>query len=398
MRLKVRHGQAGMLVWSMIFVGCGSHAPPMSGEPSDEPDQVQSGPCDIPGTICTVAGTGMSLFDGDGRAARETSFYYPLDIEFDLEGRALILDWNNLRVRRINEDGTIETIMGIGLEAFPENGALAVDTPLHHPSDIEMTPDGVLYVAGNHVPVVFLVETDNRVSVIAGSKEYGYGGDGGPATEAVMSVPFGALPDDRGGFYVTDYEAHVIRYVDVNGAISTAAGTGERGYAGDGGPAVDAMLNGPTRLAMGPDGLLYFCDTNNNVVRRIEDDETISNVAGIGERGYSGDGGPAEEAALVMPYDLKFAPNGDLYIADTGNNVIRRIDAEGMISTVVGTGVEGYAGDEGPGIDCEMDGPSGIKFDVRGSMWIADTFNQRVRRVADFLSIVDQQDIESLLD
>jgi sugar lactone lactonase YvrE len=99
-----------------------------------------------------------------------------------------------------------------------------------------------------------------------------------------------------------------------------------------------------------------------------------------------------------MPYDLKFAPNGDLYIADTGNNVIRRIDAEGMISTVVGTGVEGYAGDEGPGIDCEMDGPSGIKFDVRGSMWIADTFNQRVRRVADFLSIVDQQDIESLLD
>jgi sugar lactone lactonase YvrE len=100
-----------------------------------------------------------------------------------------------------------------------------------------------------------------------------------------MSVPFGALPDDRGGFYVTDYEAHVIRYVDVNGAISTAAGTGERGYAGDGGPAVDAMLNGPTRLAMGPDGLLYFCDTNNNVVRRIEDDETISNVAGIGERG-----------------------------------------------------------------------------------------------------------------
>ncbi len=147
-------------------------------------------PCEVPGTICTVAGTGFSLFDGDGKAALETSFYFPLDVCFDQLGRPLILDWNNLRIRRINDDGTIETFMGQDFEGAPSDGALAVETPLHHASDIETAVSGSLYVAGDHVPVVFRVDTDNRVFTVAGTTEFGNDGDGGPAVEARLTTPF----------------------------------------------------------------------------------------------------------------------------------------------------------------------------------------------------------------
>lgn len=355
--------------------------PPDPGPP-DPPND----PCAPAGVICTVAGTGQSLFDGDGRAALQTSFYFPLDIEFDSGGRALILDWNNLRVRRINADGTIQTIMGLDFEAAPEDGALAVDTPLHHASDIEFDAAGVLYVAGDHAPVVFRVETDNRVYTVAGTAEFGYTGDGGPATSAALTTPFGVLPDDQGGLYISDADAHVIRYVDASGIIRTIAGTGVRGYSGDGGAATAAELAYPTRLALDSGGVLHFCDTQNHAIRRIDSDGVIHTVAGTGAAGYDGDGGLAAEAMLSQPYDLKFSPAGDLYIADTGNNAVRRISAaDGTIRTVVGTGQDGFAGDQRPASECMLSGPSGLKFEADGSLWIADTYNHRVRRVAGFL-------------
>lgn len=352
-----------------------------SVDPMPEPD-----PCDAAGTICTVAGTGLSLFDGDGRDALDTSFYYPLDIEFDRDGRPLILDFNNLRVRRIDDDGTIETAMGLDYEEVPIDGALATETPLHHASDISVDSGGRLYVAGDHVPVVFLVGTDDRVRFVAGNGEFGYDGDGGPALEATMVAPFGVLPDDRGGFYISDQSAHVVRYVDPEGVIHTVAGNGARGYSGDGGAGPSGQLNAPTRMALDPSGRLCVCDTDNNVIRRLELDGTIQTVAGTGELGYSGDGGPAASAELNTPYDLRFDRNGVLYVADTGNNVIRRIDAEGTIATVAGTGEPGFAGDEDDVRQCRLNRPSGINFDGDGSLWIADTYNQRVRRVAGFLA------------
>lgn len=340
--------------------------------------------CDVPGIICTVAGTGLSLFDGDGRPALETSFYYPLDVLFDAEGRPLILDWNNLRLRRLNHDGTIETVMGGDTEDFPEDGALARDTPLHHPTDFEVDALGNMIVAGNHVPVVFRVGVDERVFTLAGTTEFGNDGDGRPAREARLTEPFGVAPDDGGGFYLSDATANVIRHVDAAGIIRAVAGTSERGYAGDDGPAGEALLDSPTRLKLDIDGDLYFCDTGNHAVRRIRDGR-ITTVAGTGAPGYAGDGGPATEARLNAPYDLRFSPAGDLYIADTGNNVIRRLDAGGVITTVVGTGVRAFGGDEGDGVEAELNRPSAIEFTEDGSLWIADTFNQRVRRVARFL-------------
>jgi len=333
-----------------------------------------------------VAGTGLSLFDGDGEAALDTSFYYPLDIEFDRTGRTLILDFNNLRVRRINDDGTIETYMGLGFEDVPVEGALAWETPLHHASDIETDGGGRLYVAGDHVPVVFLVDLDDRVRVVAGNGEFGNDGDGGSALDARMVAPWGVLPDDRWGFYIGDKEAHVVRYVDADGTIHTVAGNAARGYSGDGGPGIEAQLNSPTRMALDRQGRLYVCDTDNNAVRRVNTDGTIQAFAGTGTLGYSGDGGPAVEAELDTPYDVRFGPDGALYVADTGNNVIRRIGADGIIETVVGTGASGFEGDRGMASECLLNRPTGINFAADGSLWIADAYNHRVRRVAGFVT------------
>ncbi len=374
-----RHLCRVCLPWACLLIGsCGDAPDPGPGDTQD--------PCEAAGVICTVAGTGMSLFDGDGRHALETSFYYPLDIEFDTLGRPLILDFNNLRIRRLNEDGTIETVMGLDFEAAPIDGALASETPLHHASDIETDDDGRLFVAGDHVPLITVVGTDNRVHVVAGNGAFGYDGDGGPALAASLIAPFGVHPDRDGGFYISDLDAHVIRYVDPAGTIRTVAGDGTRGYSGDGGPGIEAQLNSPTRMALDPQGLLYFCDTENNVIRRLEADGTIQAFAGTGALGYSGDGGPALAAELDTPYDLRFAPDGVLYVADTGNNVVRQIATDGLIQTVVGSGAAEFAGDGGRAAGCSLNRPSGINFAGDGALWIADAYNHRVRRVAGFLA------------
>jgi sugar lactone lactonase YvrE len=201
------------------------------------------------------------------------------------------------------------------------------------------------------------------------------------------------LPDALGGFYISDLDANVVRYVDPQGIINTVAGNGTQGcseltcYTGDGGLGKAATLWGPGRLKLGPDGALYFCENKNHVIRRLHPDGMIDTVAGSGTRGSSGDGGPAKQAQFDIPYDIRFAPNGDLYIADSGPtaNAIRRIDTNGMISTVVGDGMAAFAGDGGPAAGAELFRPSAVIFDAEGSMWIADTSNQRVRRVWHYL-------------
>jgi hypothetical protein len=341
-------------------------------------------PCAAAGNICTVAGTGQSLFDGDGKQALQTAFYYPLDVAFDAQNRPLILDWNNLRVRRLNEDGTITTIIGQSFEASPMNGALAIDTALHHASDIEKDAAGRFILAGYHTPLVFVIDAESRVYIVAGSDEIGYAGDGGPATEAQLTAPFGVAPAPDGGFYVSDEAQHVVRYVDPAGIIHTVAGNGTRGYAGDGGPGTQAQLSNPTRLRLATDGRLLICDTGNHCIRQLDPDGTITTLAGTGRLGYDGDGGPAAQARLDSPYDLAFSPAGELHIADSGNNVIRKLDGAGIITTVIGIGTSGYTGDAGPASACQMNRPSGITFGPDGALWISDTYNNCVRRVADY--------------
>ena len=365
---------------SSLLAGCGR-------TDSSNAVAVLPSACEETGVICTVAGTGLRQFDGDGRLAVETSLYNPLDIEFDLDGRPLILDWNNLRVRRINKDGTVETVIGQDFEGFAEDGQLGVDTPLHHPGDLAIDVDGNIYIASNHIANVIRLGRDNRVSVVAGSHDqYGYSGDGGPALAAVLSAPFGVVAADDGGFYISDTEAHVVRRVDPSGIITTVAGTGKRGFYGDGGLATEAQLDGPTRIRFDVVGQLYICDTRNHRIRRVDSNGMIETIAGTGSPDFSGDNLPALSTSLNSPFDLRFE-RGALYIADAGNNIVRKLDTNGTISTVVGSREAGFWGDEGDASVCALNRPSAIAFDVDGSMWIADTFNQRIRRVAGFLDM-----------
>lgn len=365
-----------LLLSPLLVSACVAGCPTVS-EPTVAPSA-----CDLPGNICTVAGDGRAAFNGDGLPARETSLYYPYDVIFDDAGRALVLDWNNLRLRRINNDGRFETIIGTDFEETPTNGALAIDSTLHHASDVERDAEGRIYFAGYHVPVVFRIDLDQRVYVIAGSGEFGYSGDGGAATDAAVETPFGVALGPDGEFYFSDQTRHVVRHVDAGGVIRTLAGDGEPGYAGDGGPAGAAKLRAPTRLRLVPDGSLLICDTGNHCIRRVAPDGTISTLAGTGVAGYSGDGGPAASAQFDGPFDIAVDIDGGLLIADTGNHAVRRIDPSGVVSTIAGSGRSGFDGDGGPASDCLLRGPSGVSVAPDGSLWICDTFNNRVRRVA----------------
>ena len=378
------------LIRTWILEGAQNDAPLSTPTPTPVPVPSMTrtpASCNAAGVICTVAGTGRSEFNGDGQPALRTSFYYPFEIAFDPSDRPVIIDFNNIRIRRIDADGTVETIMGQNVEGAPTEGARAVDTPLHHPSDVEFDAAGNYYVAGDHVAYVFRVGTDNRVHILAGNGNPGYTGDNGPASQAELTTPFGVYPTNDGSLYIADIDANVIRFVDASGTIHTVAGNGTRGYAGDNGPATAAELKNPTRLRVGPDGALYFCDTNNHVIRRVDKNSAITTFAGTGTMGYSGDNGPATAAQFNTPYDLRFAPNGDLYVADTGNNVIRRIDHNSIVTTVAGVGIGGFSGDGNDARSAELNRPSGLNLDADGSLWISDTFNERVRRVAGFLSL-----------
>ena len=270
----------------------------------------------------------------------------------------------------------LDTNSGVTWTSDTEGG----EVPLFDGASGLSSAAGNLYIASNHISNVIRVDPDSRVFVVAGTEDYGYAGDGGLAVEAVLAAPFGVLPAAEGGFYISDTEAHVVRHVDAAGIIATVAGTGERGYGGDGGPGAEAQLDSPTRIRADADGQLYICDTRNHRIRRVDLNGVIATFAGTGVRGFSGDGGAAVESELNSPHDLRFT-EGDLYVADAGNNVIRKIDANGVISTVVGTGIKGYTGDGSLATDARVGSPTSIRFDARGNLYFSDSTYNVVRTV-----------------
>lgn len=227
--------------------------------------------------------------------------------------------------------------------------------------------------AGAGGPVIFTV---------AGNSGHGFSGDGSPATSATLEGPAGLVAAPDGAIYVSDTIDQRIRRIDPTGHIQTIAGTGDHGFAGDGGPAIKATLQDPTALARGADGTLFVADTGNNRIRAIRPDETIVTVAGSSDDGFAGDGGLARNAQISGPAGLALAPNGDLFFSDADNNRIRVVHANGIIDTVAGTGQPGFAGDNGPARAAALHSPAGLALAPDGSLLIADTGNNRVRRIA----------------
>lgn len=397
-----------------------------------DPDAASRTCSPAPGTICTIAGSSRAGISGDLGPAWAARLYLPMDSAIGPDGNLYIVDWNNHRIRLVEDplaldtDPIMSTCAGTGtLGDGPPGPALGAD--FNHPTDITFDEGGRMWMAAWHNSRIRRIDASlATLEDIAGTGGRAYTGDGGPAAMAVLDLPAGLEVDGAGNVFFVDQANQVIRRIDAaDGTISRVAGQcitnecapGETpsacpapsgrwhcgadpmacalpcqpGYGGDGGPALEARFAMPFgqsadpagRIAIADDGTLYFADTRNHRIRVITPDGSIDTFAGTGEPGFSGEGGPAEAAQLNNPVDLELGPDGTLYVADTFNSCIRAIDGSGNIHTVIGRcGMRGFAGDGGDPRMAQLDRPYGIEIDRRsGVLYVTDTHNHRVRAV-----------------
>ncbi len=329
--------------------------------------------------ITTVAGNGTRGFSGDGGPATSASLAYPNGMAVDEVGNLYIVDTSNHRIRKITVDGTITTVAGNGSRGFSGDGGPATSASLAYPSGMAVDGTGNLYIGDTDNHRVRKVTTNGIISTVAGNGIYGFSGDGGPATNASLYYPSGMAVDGDGNLYFAERSNNRIRKVAVNGTISTVAGNGTAAFSGDGGAATSAGLNYPRDVAVDAEGTLYIADQNNHRIRKVDSDGVISTVAGNGTQTFNGDGGAATSAGLSFPSGVAVDGAGNLYIASRDHNRVRKVSINGIISTVAGNGTDGFSGDGGPAILAALSDPSGVAVDGAGSLFIADSGNSRVR-------------------
>jgi DNA-binding beta-propeller fold protein YncE len=355
---------------------------------------------DTPGVMCTWAGTGKLALGVDGQAPEDTSLYWPVDVTFDELG-TYVLDWNNHRVLQLDDDGLFETVIGTDFVGDgPEDqsdltapGAPGTEVTLNHPTQLVPMPDGTFTLVAWHNHKLRSYDPDSGLVVVECGSAPGFLGDGGPAKMARLDQPSTLVVARDGTEYIVDQRNQIIRRIDVEGIITTLAGTPTKlGFGGDGGDATAAMLHFPEGTNPRPGGglalsdderVLYVADTGNHRIRAIDLEEgTIETIAGTGSAGFSGDGGKAAKAKLNFPRKLTLGPDGRLYVGDQDNDRIRAIDLQdGTIETVAGNGARGFDGDGLLPTETSLDRPTGVSFDADGTMYVLDTFNSRVRRV-----------------
>ena len=332
---------------------------------------------DSTGTITTIAGGGG--FGEDGGPATQVLLNLPYGVAVDGTGNLYIADTNSDRIRKVDSTGTITTIAGTGERGFSGDGGPATQASLNSPFGVAVDGAGNLYIADQYNNRIRRVDSTGTITTIAGTEERGFGGDGGPATQAPLFLPTGVAVDVEGNLYIADQYNHRIRRVDSTGTITTIAGTGERRFGGDGGPAIRAQLDAPSGVAVDGAGNLYIADASNHRIRKVDSIGTITTIAGTGEQGFGGNGGPASQAHLFFPTGVAVDSAGNLYIADVGNHRIRKVDSTGTITTIAGTGERGFSGDDGPAIQAQLDDPTGVAVDGAGNLYIADASNHRIR-------------------
>jgi sugar lactone lactonase YvrE len=331
------------------------------------------------GEICRVVGSGRRAYNGDGKLADDTDLYLPSDVEIDADGRILVVDFNNQRIREITADGTIVTIVGDGRHTYAETGVPAVASPLDNPIDLAIDPSGRLVFVSIHDPRVLYVDGDGTLSALAGNGLVGNSGDGGAALAASFVELTGIAIADDGTIYVADGGASRVRAILPDGTIVAVAGDSRFDYAGDGGPATAASLHYPTGLAVTSDGGLLIADSRNHVVRRVAPDGSIATVVGTGRWGFSGDGGLATEAELFLPEGVAVDPDGKLYVSDWGNNRVRVVE-DGIVATLAGSGLPDPTGDGGPALEAGLYGPARLHW-TGEMLYVADQLNDCVRGV-----------------
>ena len=336
----------------------------------------------LPGTISTIAGNGSPGFTGDGGPATSAQLFGPEDVAVDAAGDIYVGDDSNCVVRKISPGGIITTVAGNGTCGYAGDHGAATGAELADADGVAVDASGNLYVGDTANDVVRKVDTSGTITTFAGNGTAGESGDHGPATGAELSAPWGVRVDRSGDVYIADSGGNTVRRVDPSGTITTVAGTGAAGYAGDHGLATAARLDNPAGLAVDASGDLFIVDEANEVVRRVDRGGTITTVAGNGVNAHSGDGGPATAAGLADPWGVAVDASGDLFIAELEGQSVRRVDgATGTITTVAGTGVSGYSGDGGPATGAELESAVGVALDPSGNLLIADHDANVVREV-----------------
>lgn len=331
--------------------------------------------------VANLAGNGAVGYRGDGAVASSAQLARPAGIAYDAAGDLFLADANNHVIRAITPQGVISTVAGTGIAGFGGDRGQATAAYLDTPVSVAVDSSGNLFIADSHNQRIRKV-SQGIITTVAGSGVSGYAGDGGAATSAQLARPSGVALDANGNLYIADTNNQRIRRVS-GGVITTVAGNGEEFFAGDNGPAVGAALDQPTSIALDSAGKLYIADKNNQRVRVVDTSGVITTLAGNGSGAFSGafagDGGTATAASLAKPVSVATDAAGNLYVADTNNQRIRQISPSGVISTVAGTGEQGYAGENGPALAAVLNSPRGVASGSTSLLSIADTSNQRLR-------------------
>jgi sugar lactone lactonase YvrE len=336
------------------------------------------------GTIHTYAGNNTIGFSGDGGAPTSAALYQPFGVAVDSSGNVYIAEYGDSRIRKVTT-GTgakISTIAGNGTYGFAGDGAAATSAELNFPHGLCVDSSGNIFIADFGNNRIRKIVSGGNISTFAGNGLTSYSGDSGGATQAQFNTPSGVAIDAAGNIYVADTINNAVRQITTKGVISTFAGTGTAGFSGDGSAANKGQLNAPQGVAVDAAGNVYIADSGNLRVRVVGTNGNISTFAGSGSPGYGGDGGAATSATFYLPSAVATDKSGNVYIADYQVSVVRKVVSGGTISTVAGNGMTGYSGDGGMAVAAQLNGPSAVAVDSTGNLYITQLIDSRARMVS----------------
>jgi uncharacterized protein (TIGR03437 family) len=347
----------------------------------------------LDGVIDTAAG--RSNATGDGGPATEAELYSPLGVAVDGDDNLLIADFRNHRLRKVtfNSPGTMSTLAGRDPRGFAGDGGPANLAGMNFPYDVAADGNGNIYIAETTSSRIRKIDTANVITTVAGNGTLGFGGDGGPATDAAFRFPRGVFAAADGSIYIADLANHRIRKVDAGGIITTIAGTGVFGFSGDGGPATSAQLTSPSYVFADSEGYVFFSSAVNGRIRVISPSGDIQTVVGTGQFDFNGDGLPALETNLNAPTGIAVDADRNLYFAESGGHRIRMTPlapvgalggqtkqlVAGNVVTIAGNGQAGFGGDRGLSTDANINNPQGLALDSKGRLYFSDSSNHRIR-------------------
>jgi uncharacterized protein (TIGR03437 family) len=332
------------------------------------------------GNISTIAGTGKAGYTGDNGPATQAQVNDVESLAFDSAGNLYLADFGNNVVRMIDTKGNITTVAGNGTSGPPSTG-VANKVPLHSPGGVFVDSSNNIYISDTNNYVIRKVDPQKNITTFAGTGRQGFGGDGGPASGANFNATFGLTGDSKGNLFIADRDNHRVRQINAAGTISSFAGNSNFQVVPNLTPAVNAYLNQPFGVSVDVNKIVYIADTFNNRIRTISPSGLIFTFAGNGSSAFSGDGGPAIEASLSGPSSITPDNAGNFYIADTDNNRVRKVSSSGIITTVAGNGTAGYSGDGGLAVNAALHSPQQVAVDSSGNLYISDLGNLRIRKV-----------------